>query len=671
MANIPGIVGYVGPGAFSLVETRPGPVSLPGGPTVIVILGQGRREQALVARAAGDGKDGLPVKFDPANLPDGRHFQTAVRPVVPGTIEVFINPKGDGTDLPLIQITSQAMADAWNAEFGDEDGYGYFQFQGPNDGGGDSVDNEQGTSDGAGFFNSKFARQFAALKQRLGITAGSPEPNHYLFDEATGRLVLDQPLRAFDTLIVSYIAESDLNDPELMFSLKDVITKHGYPSRMNSISLAAQMAFENGAGVIMPVHAGQVLQGEGSAKRLIAEPTLFTALKSLEKEELAEILVPVMKSRVYDEVIMPFYDSAFHAALTENGQMLQESTADGDQPGINISPLALNAAEDAPAFLEVFKNGRKLVYGVDYSVPNLSGGPAGPNAENNVLIALHPDYPGATHSVDNTLQDGDRVTANYLPDPAVINLVATSQLAVLQHCNLMSETKNRLERTCLFGAYEFVDLDFILDETTGIETNFGPFYRCMFFYPGGTSVTRVVAGEAQVLDAQYIAASAAGYVASRPIPTPLTNKILQGFTINPRQKLNNDETNFIGGAGCAIVTPLAAGGKVLHGRTTVNSGSAVEEEYSIIRIRDHVAKTVRRALENAFVGRLIALSTPSDVTITTKSLLDALVSQGIISSYQGVAVAVNPQEPRQIDVQFDIRPVFPLNWIFIKFTVGS
>jgi hypothetical protein len=657
-----------------LVETRPGPVSLPGGPTVIAILGQGRREQALVARAAGGGKDGLPVKFDPANSPDGRHFQTAVRPVIPGTIEVFINPKGDGTDLPLVQITNQAMADAWNLEFTDTDGSNYplvVPSEYEPETAGDSVDGYRGASDGTGFFDSKFARQFAALKQRLGITAGSPEPNHYIFDAATGRIVLDQPLRPFDTLIVSYIAESDLNDPELMFSLKDVIAKHGFPSKMNTISLAAQIAFENGAGVVMPVHAGQVLQGEGSAKRLIAEPTLFTALKSLEKEELVEIVVPVMQSRVYDEVIMPFYEALVHGELTDEGRFLQEAEEEGDQPGINISPLALDAAGEAPRFLEVFKNGRKLQYGIDYSIPNLGGTPAGPNESRNVLIALDPEYEGATHSVDNTLQEGDRITASYLPAPDVINLVATSQLAVLQHCNLMSETKNRLERTCLFGAYEFVDLQFIINGTTGIEANFGSFFRSMFFFPGGSSVTRVVAGEAQTLDAQYIAAAAAGYVASRPIPTPLTNKILQGFTINPRQKLNNDETNLVGGSGCAIVTPLAAGGKVLHGRTTVNSGSAVEEEYSIIRIRDHVAKTVRRALENTFVGRLITATTSDDVAVTTKNILDALVSQGIISDYQNVDAFVDPQEPRQIDVQFDIRPVFPLNWIFIKFTVGS
>lgn len=670
MANIPGIVGYVGPGAFSLVVTRPGPVSLPGGPTITAILGQGRREEALVEIAAGGGADGQPVGFDPANSPDGRHFQLASWPVVPGTIEVFVNPKGDGTDLPLIQVKSDEEADAWIAEFGDITP-GDSTFGIGTTAVGNSLDGYQGTSDGYGYFDSKFARQYALLKAQLGITAGSAEPNHYLFDVSTGRLVLDQALSAFDTVIVSYLPEGDLNDPELMFDITSVIAKHGFPSRFNTISLGAQLAFENGAGVVIPVHAGQVLEGSGTAKRLIAEPTLFTALKALEKEDV-DILVPLMQSRVYDEVIMPFYEVAVHGTLTGTGAFLQEDPATGDQPGINISPLAVDP-DDAtqPVFLEVYKNGRLLEFGVDYSVPNLDGSAAGPVSSTNVLIALDPAYAGATHSVDNTLEEGDRITANYLPDPAVINLVATAQTACLLHAQVMSQTKNRKERTCLFGAYEFVDLDFILDPVTGLEANFGPFYRSMFFYPGGSSVTRVVGGEINTLDAQFIAPAAAGFVSSRPLPQTLTGKTLSGFTINPKNKLSTDETTLIGGAGAAIVSPLAAGGKVLHGRTTVNSGSAVEEEYSVVRIRDHVAKTTRRALENRFVGTLITPNTPSDVQVTTTSILEQLVSQGILNAFANVNAVVDPNEPRQVNVSFDVQPVFPLNWIFIRFTIGA
>lgn len=670
MANIPGIIGFVAPGAFSLVDVRPGPVTLPGGPTVTAILGKGRREEFIVQRAVGGGADGEPVGFDPANDPDGRHFQVLSFPVVPGSIEVFINPVGDGTDLPLIQVTNSDMAQAWEEEFDDLDGYsGFAGFNGPF---GDSVDAYQNTSDGSGFFDSKWARQYQELKDRLGITAGSPEPNHYIFEAETGRLILDQPLQAFDTLLVSYLGENDLNSPELFFDVQDVYTKHGFPSKENTIALATNIANENGATVFIPVHAGEFLQGQGSARRLVQEPTFQTALTALEKFEEVDLMVPIANSRVNSEIIMSFYEAAVHGPLTDNGRFLQEDPATGDQPGINISPLEVIPAGSPgagnPVYLEVYKNGVLLQFGVDYSVPNLDGSAI--NGTSNVLIALDPTFPGASHSVDNTLQEGDRVTANYLPSQDVINLVATAQLACLNHALIMSETKNRQERNCLFGAYEFVDLDFILDPITGISVNFGFTSRAQFFWPGGPTVNRVVAGENQILDGQYIAAAAAGFYSSRPLATTLTNKTLLGFTIPSSQKLSIDETNFAGGAGCSILSPLAAGGKVVNGFTTSNSGIAVQEEMMIQRISDFTAQTARERLEGAFVGAIITPNLIADVEAAITSILEQLQSQGIINTFANISVRQDANEPRQINVSFDITPVFPLNWIFVRFSVG-
>jgi hypothetical protein len=126
-------------------------------------------------------------------------------------MQLWINPAPDGSVLPLIRIASQGAANAWTDEFGDNDGYvGYsFGFDGY-----DSVDGYKATSDGYGFFDSKWARQYADLREQLGITTGSPEPNHYILNESTGQIVLDQPLRQFDTLLVTYVAEADLNSVE-------------------------------------------------------------------------------------------------------------------------------------------------------------------------------------------------------------------------------------------------------------------------------------------------------------------------------------------------------------------------------------------------------------------------------------------------------------------------
>lgn len=692
MPNIPGITNYVSPGAYSVIISKSAASFLNANPSVIAIIGRGQREEVLVLRAVGNGKDGEPANFQKGNDPDGRHFRLKYWPVIPGTIEIYINPIGDpAIDLPLIQITSSKMAKIWTDTYGDldmstnywgkgQEGYdvdGYYQ---------DSIDGYRNIAQNETFFQSKYAKQFETLKKRLGIppSIGKYEPNHYVFDPDEGKIILDQPLNSYDTMIVSYIAESDLNTPELMFDIKDVIEKHGYPTKENTISLAAQMAYENGAAVVMPVDGGRTLTGAGSSRRMLKDPYYYEALKALEREELVDIIVPIIESRIYGEVIMPFYEEAVYGDLTGNGAYLQESPLTGDQPGINISPLDVipqgRPRAGEPTFLKVYKNGRLLEYGLDYSIPNLTDtDPSqfvdtrewGPDHSTNVAIILANDHPDATHLIDNRLEEGDRITADYLPDPATINLVATGQIAVIQHCERMSQVNWRQERTCLLGAYEFCDLNFIIDPITGIMPNYGLFYRSMFFYPGGYKITRVVAGEIQTLDAQYIAAAASGYVVSRALPESLTNKILIGFTIPPDQKLTKEEVAFIGGAGCAIVKPLAAGGKVMHGRTTVSTRNPVEEEYSVIRIRDFVSKEMRKGLQERFLGRLITKSMPNDIKFAAESMLRAMISQGMLTAYDNVSAVVDEIDPRQIDVGFEIKPVFALTWIFIKIVVST
>jgi hypothetical protein len=54
-------------------------------------------------------------------------------------------------------------------------------------------------------------------------------------------------LKAGDELIAKYISELDINDPEFFASAIQLQAKHGGPSVDNTLSLGAQLAFENGA----------------------------------------------------------------------------------------------------------------------------------------------------------------------------------------------------------------------------------------------------------------------------------------------------------------------------------------------------------------------------------------------------------------------------------------
>jgi hypothetical protein len=219
------------------------------------------------------------------------------------------------------------------------------------------------------------------------------------------------------------------------------------------------------------------------------------------------------------------------------------------------------------------------------------------------------------------------------------------------------------------GGYDGYTITEALDATTGIDNNFGDTFRCMFFMP--EQIRRVVNGETAYLDGQYIAASGAGKMASNEyLAEPLTRKTLTGFDIDKEQRYTDAEQRLLGEAGASVIEALNAGGRVVNGFTTVNTGNPVEEEPSIIRIRDYVARTVRELLENRFVGTVIGPNTLGEVQATTEAILGSLISQILITAFANVTVRVDSVEPRQVDVAFDIQPPFPLNWIRIDFTVG-
>lgn len=63
--------------------------------------------------------------------------------------------------------------------------------------------------------------------------------------------VSSRVLAANDQLVARYISVADINDPELFASSFELANKHGASSLTNTLSLGAQMAFENGAPAVL------------------------------------------------------------------------------------------------------------------------------------------------------------------------------------------------------------------------------------------------------------------------------------------------------------------------------------------------------------------------------------------------------------------------------------
>lgn len=269
----------------------------------------------------------------------------------------------------------------------------------------------------------------------------------------------------------------------------------------------------------------------------------------------------------------------------------------------------------------------------------------------------------------------------------------------LNHCKTMSGIKNKKERVLFCGAIsglkpenltgakpaavEDVGLlegiqgddpsevlsGLIEDITNYSVTNaFGNTYRCVYFYPDQIVVQ---AGSDNVLvDGFYIAAAAAGYLSAvGNVAIPLTNKVLSGFTILRNKQYSTTVLEQLTQAGVTVLQPVAGGGKVIWGLTTSQSGFVEEQEISIVFIRDRLAKSLRGAFEG-YVG--IAEDDTIIPTLSARAIasMNSFVSQGLITAYKDVLVQRDSVDPRQWNVSVRAQPTYPVNFIYIRVSLG-
>jgi hypothetical protein len=274
------------------------------------------------------------------------------------------------------------------------------------------------------------------------------------------------------------------------------------------------------------------------------------------------------------------------------------------------------------------------------------------------------------------------------------------QQASVAHVELMSSTMNQKERFTLIGAQRGVTSEAVIGrelvavEDVGViegiqgddaeevlqgnvedlqnfdvSVNFGTTFRAMYFWPD--EIIRSINGTNTTIHGFYAAAAAGGLLAGTAnVATPLTRKILTGFTV-PRSKLRRPIIlNAMGAVGVSVIQPVVGGGQILHGKTTVSSGDPLEEEPSVVFIRDTTAKSVRSSVQG-FIGQPEDSTLAASITSSVVKTLQALVSQGLLSSFRNVSVARDQVEPRQWNVSVEVLPTLPVNWIFVDISVSS
>lgn len=307
MPNIPGISGYIQPQVVTRVRTLSRAVSIPGGLRVMAVVGEGLREEIVVDSASGDGTDGFNPDFASVSDGYGRFFRLDNYPVVQNRTELFLN----GSQLRVLEgnVDNSPFSSYYDAKLEPETGKielqgaslvdqgGVYYKEGASNVGDGYLDSltlvdsnapsetwtircssvlrdgtgspirGQATFVASGSVSGQILNEYGQpyLWKSNGVTLSNGIISFAIYNiapnvpfEVGDRFTIQvqsRVLKSRDSLTAKYIAVLDINDPVRFTDPAKLFAKHGSPSVTNTLSLGAQMAFENGASEVMALQA--------------------------------------------------------------------------------------------------------------------------------------------------------------------------------------------------------------------------------------------------------------------------------------------------------------------------------------------------------------------------------------------------------------------------------
>lgn len=804
------------PGAYSEVTTVSSGVSVPANVRTVTIMGEGARNEVIVTSALGFGNDGLDPTCTSVNGRDGRHFRLNNAPVISNRTTIFKN------GIPLVGLEAPLNSNPFSSKYDyrlDISG-GCFELQRAalvDLGGSYFLPNSQNTGDGTisglaltdpnapteswsircvsirrdGYGNpvSGFAKFIAqgtvsgilldgygnqVFWESNGVSTTNGILSFSIIEGATPFVEGDRfsvkvksgVLSPGDSLTATYIAVTDLNDPDFFLTMDEVVAKHGLPSLQNRLSLGAQLAFANNPpgiwclqtypavprrldySLVTSATGDNTLDDLSFPLPLNVNPDPDSNINFFVTDDVTGVETQIMPNKVpfYDPTITSnpsgfVFGPATYSYTVIMAESLQKSGIDGVI--VNTGPTTGTLSSASVLFnLEDLNPGRNVViYGAvnadndgTFTVASVTNGvvtlnnPSGfvnetdikfrvfDTDETSAQILFTDDLALAVgQSLRTTLvdeKDADFFDVGWINAYEALEKIETSIVVPLpsqtisqiflngkNHCEVMSNIKNRKERVLFIGAIKGLSVENVLgtedaavedlgilegiqgDEVTeilagndedianyGVQNSYSNSFRVVYFYPDEIVVQ--LGADRVLVDGFFIAAAAGGYLTGVPnVAMPLTRKSLSGFTILRDKLFRPAILEMLISAGITVLQPVAGGGIVIKGQTTTNSGYVEEQEISIIFIRDAIAKMMRAGYEG-FVGGVDGKGLQGNLISRGYGILNGAINSGLITDFRALKAERDLSDPTQWNITVAVQPVYPVNYIRIKISVG-
>jgi len=193
--------------------------------------------------------------------------------------------------------------------------------------------------------------------------------------------------------------------------------------------------------------------------------------------------------------------------------------------------------------------------------------------------------------------------------------------------------------------------------------------RMVVVAPGEVSrvIRDVVTGIASSVnfDGSVLAAVTAGKICSFRTPAmPITMKSLTAVTLN--RTFSNADMNIMAGNGVCVYFYKGRVLKCRHG-ITCDLTNANTQEISVVEIEDYIKVQSIFVLENRYIGTMFTEELTASIHASVTSFWELLINQQVIEDYDAVSVNRDPNDPRVCNIFGRVKPIYPLNWIDIRF----
>ena len=188
----------------------------------------------------------------------------------------------------------------------------------------------------------------------------------------------------------------------------------------------------------------------------------------------------------------------------------------------------------------------------------------------------------------------------------------------------------------------------------------------LHYYHGYKNLTVEVSG-------YYLAAAYAGRLASLPVQMPLTKKQVNGFSGFPSSvagAMTMATKNTWSDQGLAVTELTRDGRLVVRHGTTTDRSNVQTRELSLVRAKDALVNLLQETVDSAgLVGTYIDEETPARILGVIEGVLESARLSDVIIAYTNLKIRQVATDPSVMEVKFQYKPAYPLNYITISFSI--